>query len=208
MGSGTALQPWDDAALTARLLEVVCALPRVRLDRLDAPAMPGCYLQFFATERVEPALGALVASGRYVAYVGVASRSLRERVGRYRQSIDGLDAVREDDVSLAVLPCASTASARFAEAALIERLEPVLNGLGWGSKPQGARRAGQRCSPVDALFPGRRWAAVASSIDQARARMQVVAALAALDPCGPRWPALVDGVTPRPARHLRLASSG
>jgi len=184
------MQPWDDAVMTDQLVDLVLTLPRERLDRIETPRAPGCYLQFFASGTVEPVLGGLIASGVYVAYVGVASRSLRERVGRYRRAVEGLD-LDEQDIYLALLPCSSTASARFAEAALIDRLDPLLNGLGWGSRPPGATRAG-RCSPVDALLPGRSWAPPASPVDDARARMQVVSHLARLDPGGIRWDPLPE----------------
>jgi len=87
------------------------------------------------------------------------------------------------------MPCASTASARWAEAALIAQLDPLLNGLGFGARPPGSTRR-QRCSAFDALLPGRRWAQHPTLIDQARAQLQVVSHLARLDPSGPRWPAL------------------
>ena len=191
------MQPWDDGAMTAALMKLVPTLPRVRLDEIQPPNQPGCYLQFFDTEAVKEVLGETIASGRYPAYVGVAACSLRERVGRYRQSVDGLDCLREREIHLALLPCASAAAALYSERVLIDRLHPVLNGTGWGSKVPGANRTSQRCSPVDALFPGRRWATAPSLRDRAMALMRVVESLATLGPETPRWPAL--GRSPREA---------
>lgn len=193
------LQPWDDAVMTRDLLALVLELPRVRLSELrDAPTVPAAYLVFFATTSVEPTLDPLVSTGQYCAYAGVCSHNARERINRYRQSIRGIDAFDEDDIFIAILPCASTASARFCEAALIESLDPVWNGLGFGAKVPGSTRSRQQISPIDALFP-RRWAPSASLVDTARAQLQVLSNLTRRDPNGPRWPALV------PTRELGRA---
>lgn len=189
MPKTTICQPWDDRALATRLHGLVMSLPRERLDLVAPPAEPGTYLQFLATPRVESVLGRLNSTGQYCSYVGVASRSLRERIGRYRQTIADIPQIREQDLYLAILPCDSTAAARYCEAELIDWLNPVLNGLGWGSKVPGRTRRG-RCSASDALLPGRPWAPAPSLVDQAKARMQVLEHLAALEPGGPRWPAL------------------
>src|SRR5690606_19657268 len=66
----TAIQPWDDAAMTEGLLELVQQLPRVRLDQLDAPDVPGAYLQFVAASHLRDVLG-VIAEGRYPAYAGL-----------------------------------------------------------------------------------------------------------------------------------------
>lgn len=183
------IEPWDDAAMTESLMNMVCGLPRVRLDRLDAPKSPGAYLQFTAVRQTLPILG-LVADGRYPAYAGVASISLRERLGRYRQNLRGVENLTESDIYIALLPCSSAGSALFAEAALIEQLNPLLQRFGWGAKMPGDKRGGTKCSAFDALVPGRRWAPTPTLIDQACAQLRVVAYLAALDPAGPRWPSL------------------
>lgn len=185
-----AMQPWDEAPMRRDLVRVLKRLPRERLDRVagtDLPSAAGCYGQWFSTPAVEPALGALVATGRYIGYLGVAS-NLRERIGRYRQSIRGVTTIREQDIWIAVLPCTSLASALFAERAGIDELSPPLQGMGWGSKMPGSNRKEQ--SPVDALFPGRRWASPTDRVAEAKARLQVLSCLINLDPSGPRWPAL------------------
>jgi len=202
-----ALQPWDEAPMRHRLMRVLRKLQRVRLDLLTPaaiPSMPGVYTQWFATRTVEPVLGCLVAEGRVAAYQGVAAVSLRERIGRYRQSLAGT-AIGEHEVFVAVLPCASRASALFAEAALIDELQPPLLRLGWGAKAPGGNRREQ--SPVDALFPGRRWAAPVSLVAQADARLQVLSRLAVLDPAGPRWPRLPDAVSPAEDPHDHTESA-
>jgi hypothetical protein len=190
------IQPWDEVPMRRALVRSLRRLPRVRLDLLtDLPSVPGCYLQFFAAPAVEPVLGKLVAGGQYPAYLGVASVSLRDRIGRYHQTIRGIEAVRAEDIHVAVLPCTSAASAHFAESAGIEELSPLLNGLGWGSKMPGLNRREQ--SPVDAIFPGRQWASPADPITQARVRLRVLSSLIQTDPSGPRWPALpVAGPAP------------
>lgn len=189
MGMTPAMQPWDEGPMRRDLLTVFECLPRERLDRLvDLPSVPGCYAQWFATPAVEPVLGSIIATGRYPAYLGVASSSLRERIGRYRQTIRDIASIGERDIYIAVLPCASAASALFAERAGIDELDPPLQGTGWGSKVPGSNR--QEQSPVDALFPGRRWAVTPSLLEQARARLLVLSRLIKLDPQGPRWPVL------------------
>lgn len=190
MTKTTTLQPWDEAPMRRDLVRVLTRLPRARLDLIaaaDLPSAAGCYGQWFATPAVEPVLGRLVASGRYIGYLGVAS-NLRERIGRYRQSIRGITAIREQDIWIAALPCTSLASALFAERAGIEELSPPMQGMGWGSKVPGSNRKEQ--SPIDALFPGRRWSSPTDRVTEAKARLQVLSCLINLDPAGPRWPAL------------------
>lgn len=209
MTTSEVLHPWDDGAMTRRLLRVVPRVVRCRLDEVDVAAVPGVYVTFFASRQVEPKLGPLVAQGRYPSYVGVAASSLADRIGRHRATLRAVDDIDESDTYVAVVPCASTASARYAESALIDRLHPVLNGLGFGARPPGSTRR-QRCSAFDALFPGRQWAQRPTLIDQARAQLQVVSHLARLDPGGLRWPALVDNHKDRrgPSRPNRRDRSG
>jgi len=180
--------------MVSDLIRVVTDLPRVKLSNIDPTPVPGCYLQFMASRELGPPMGPfdeVVATGRYPAYAGLASKSLRERIGRYRQTIRGLETVTASTIFLAVLPCSSAASARFCEEVLIRRFGPVLNGLGWGSKVPGSRRSAQACSPVDALLPGRRWAQPASPVEVACAHLQVLANVAVRDPGGHRWDPLV-----------------
>lgn len=190
MPNTTSLQPWDEAPMRRDLVRVLLGLPRQRLDRLsDLPSTPGCYVQWMATPAVEPTLGRLVACGRYPAYLGVAAGSggIRERLGRYRQSIRGTS-LRECDIHIAVMPCTSAASALFAERVALEEIPVPLTGMGYGSKPPGTNRREQ--SPVDALLPGRRWASPADRLTEAKARLRVLTWMINLDPNGPRWPAL------------------
>lgn len=90
--------PWDDDAMTRRLLHVVPRLERQRLDVADVGRVPGIYLTFFASPRIEPLLGRLVAHGIYPSYVGVAAASLRERIGRHRRHRRARDLHRGDAV--------------------------------------------------------------------------------------------------------------
>lgn len=184
--------------MAADLLAAVRTLPRLVLtDAADAaPKSPGVYLQFAASRRPEVAdlLGPLVSCGRYPLYVGSAHQSAA-RLRRYLQSLANLPGVDVDELHVAVLPCETAASALFAEACLLNGpVRGVMNSIGgWGSKVPGSRRKQQTSSPVDALFPpGRRWTRPPSHIDQIRARCQMIAALAAIDPSGPRWPPLIE----------------
>lgn len=185
------MQPWDEAPMRRDLVRVLKRLPRERLDRLTdlPPSTRGIYVQWFATPAVEPILGRLIASAQYPCNIGVAAGrgGLRERIGRYRQSIRGTT-LREQDIWIATMPCSSAASALFAESVGLEEVPVPLAGSGFGAKPPGSNRREQ--SPFDALFPGRRWAAQADLLDQAKARLKVLTWMINLDPGGPRWPAL------------------
>lgn len=190
MPNSAVKQPWDEAPMRRDLVEALHHLPRERLDRLvDLPSSPGCYLQWTVTPVVESTLGHLVATGQYPSYLGVATVNLRERVGRYRQNIRGTS-LRERDIYVAVLPCSSAASALFAERAGLDEIPVPLTGMGFGSKALGANRTEQ--SPIDALFPGRRWASPADLVAQAKARLKILTWLINLAPDGPRWPALLN----------------
>jgi hypothetical protein len=184
------IQPWNERAMRRNLLRTVRSLQRIPLSHIEPPAMPGCYLQFFANDALADRVGFLAASGQSCAYVGAGAQNLRERIRRHRSTVDGMPTLSTDDVYVAVLPCVSTASAAFAEAVLIEALSPVLNGLGWGSRPPGAGRSGQRVSPIDALLGGRSWASAASASDVANARLLVFRHLALDLGTTLRWPPL------------------
>jgi hypothetical protein len=192
MGTARALQPWNERNMRRKLLRTVRSLPRVPLSAVDPPSMPGCYLQFFANVALADSVGFLAASGQACVYVGVGARNLRARIRRHRSTVEGMPSLSTDDVHVAILPCASTASAAFAEAVLIQALSPVLNGLGWGSRPPGAGRSGQRVSPIDALLGGRSWAPAASTDDVANARLLVLRHLALDLGTSLRWPALTQ----------------
>lgn len=183
--------------MSAELFHVLRDQPRIRLRDVRPHAGPGAYAHVLGvgTDRTEviDTFSPLLARGRYPVYVGQA-QCLRERQGRYRQGLCSIPAFGEDDVWVALLPCSSTASAAFAEAALVDTLDPLGNRLGgWGSRWPGPNRTEQKSSPLDALFPGRGWVRPAEPRDRLRALATVVGYLAELDPAGPRWPALPAG---------------
>lgn len=208
--------PWNDSMMRQRLLSVTAALPRTPLAEIEPPKEPGVYLQFLATpdhrfddrRRLVPGLravfGTAVATGILPCYAGVATVDLSERIGRYRKSLAGITAIDEHSLYIAVLPMPSAASALFAERALIDAYDPVLNGTGWGSKVPGGGRPGRRSSPIDALISGREWASKISEPDRALAHARVVAKLARRGNDAPRWPALCSA---RDAAHDVAATS-
>lgn len=175
---------WDEQALLDRLMGSVLQLDRQRLSAIEAPALPGVYLQFVASASLTPILGPLVSSGRFPAYVGVAA-DLCERLDRYRRNLADMTTLTERDLYVALLPLQSISSARYSESLLIDHLNPPLQGMGWGSKHPGPHRTEQ--SPIDALLPGRRWAKPAPPAAVASARLRVLSKLLSLDPAGPRW---------------------
>lgn len=189
MGDPRPIEPWDSDQMAQDLVSLVWQLPRERLDRVDPPGMPGAYIQWFAAPSMAALFGPFVASGRYPAYHGVAYLSLRERLSRYSLAMRGTP-LTSRDLWVTLIPCASTASAVFAESCLHERLPAPLNGLGWGSKVPGRRRAGQRCSPIDALIPGRAWAPPVTRADEALARLRVLLWALRVPPTGEWWPPL------------------
>jgi len=213
----TALQPWDDAQMARDLMHLVPTLPRQALSSLrpaDTPSGPGAYLQFMAaSEDLVPVLGAIVASGRYVLYAGLA-KDLRERMGRYRVALRRTGKLTEGGLWVALMPCASLASAAFAEAALISGLSPIMNAIGgWGSQAPGTKRSGQRVSDADCLI-GHWWSRPPSLLEVARARLRVAAHLAQM-PDQPRWPALLPegggqaaAARTAPGQELRLLRGG
>ncbi len=176
------------------LLAALLALPRTPLLTTEFPAGAGLYLHWIGSTRPDmiERLG-VAAQGEVPAYCGSTGTGLRARQGRHKLNLADLPGVDLNEIWVSTLPCASRASALFGEAVVLDRLRPPLNSLGgWGSMTPGRRRAGQVASPVDAFWaPGRSWARPPSLTDQIRARCQVIAALARIDPAGPRWPKLV-----------------
>lgn len=184
---------WDERSMIDRLVAAVLGLQRVRLDETtELDDHPGVYLQWFATRSptIRFALTDTIALGRFPAYAGVAAVSLRERMSRYRRRVAELDAIDSNEVYVATLTLPSAASAKWAEAALHEWLNPPLQGTGWGSKPPGSHRKEQ--SPIDAILHGRHWARPASLNAELSARLQILERLLSLDPAGPRWEPLVS----------------
>ncbi len=196
------LQPWDDGEMAKDLLDLVVTLPRHPLPEVatNGPTLPGGYLHWVSSDHPD-VVGLLgpTARAEIPAYAGLASRNLRARQSRYRQSLTGMRAISENDIHVTVIPCATTASAAFAEMVLLEAYRPVLNALGgWGAKVPGARR-NPRVSLVDALWPGRGWTHEADPLRRVQAMLTVVANRAERDPAGPRW----EPIEPR--RSLSLA---
>lgn len=202
MAGTRGIEPWDADAMAEALVALVRELPRERLDRIQAPAQPGAYVQWLAGGSLREVFGPLVATGRYPAYHGVAHLSLRERLGRYKLAMRGTK-LSPADIWVTVVPCSDTASAVFAEQCLQARLPAPMNGLGWGAKVPGSRRRG-RVSPIDAVVPGRAWAPRATLMDEARARVRIASWSLRVAPGASVWPPLpaADGHA-RGERHLR-----
>jgi hypothetical protein len=207
MDSNQGLQPWNDRKLTRDLLGTVRALERRPYEGARVPAVPGVYAMFTATQR--PSMVDLftetVAHGMLPCYVGSSGTNVRARLMRYRQILRDLPGFDLSEIWISVLPCDSRAAALYAEAALLDSpVAPVLNRVGgFGSMTPGARRRSQRSSPIDALFaPGRQWVRPPTIVDQVRARCTLLAALAEIDPSGPRWPSLVS------TRQLAAVTAG
>lgn len=188
MPDGRGIEPWDAEEMAVALVDLVRKLPRERLDCVQAPSAPGAYIQWLAVPSMVNVFGQLVATGQYPAYHGVAYSSLRERLGRYALGMRGTE-LSTSDIWVTLVPCSATTSAVFAERCLQERIPAPMNGLGWGAKVPGSRRHG-RCSPIDALVPGRAWAPPATRIDEALARLRLVAWALRLRPATPLWPPL------------------
>lgn len=192
-------RPWwdDDQALEAALFERVPQLERHRLDRCPAPQRCGAYLLFLAAPRLVPVLGAVIALGQLPCHIGKA-QNLAERGGRYRR-MDFVE-LAPDQLWIAMLPTASIGAAAHCEALLQRRYKPIFTGWGFSSQMCGSRRR-PRPSLADSLLGPRSWVTTQPSpIEEACARLRVVACLARLDPTGDRWPALAaeQGAVPNP----------
>lgn len=191
-------RPWDDPRTENELMEWVMRRPRARYDRLTPEDQPGAYM-FFAAGAVET-LGPL-GTACFPVYVGSASDSLKERLSRYGRSLWGIEGLDSEHLWVLTVPCRSHAGAVWCEAVLMEELRPFFNGKGFGSKMPGSRRALQRCSVFDGIFPGRKWAREVPLNVQADARLQLVNYLATLMPAEPRWsPIMPSRLTSPPAK--------
>lgn len=175
------MEPWDEAELARRLLEVVHTRERRPLEEVPEPG-PGAYALFGSPWR--PGL----ADGTIPIYIG-SCRSLAERHARHRRSLE--EAGLTSSLRLLTLPTSSTASAAFAERLLIELYRPAWNVhvRGFGNRTPGARRSG-RISSWDAAFPGRCWAVAPTPIERAVGLVDVAMAAVAPRAAGRPWPPL------------------
>jgi len=201
------VEPWDDRELRDECVAVALSLPREPFLKARPPRSPGVYVHLLTArddrllsvrdgEAPLPALGA-VGTGRVPFYVGSAA-DLHARALRYKTAW-GWHAELMRALSVVHFPTRSWGSALLAEQLLIEGLQPVGLGTGWGNKRPGAGRPGGTASAArlglpransvaDALFyPGRSWAATVSSIERVSAQLHVLSHLARLDPRSPRW---------------------
>jgi Eco29kI restriction endonuclease len=181
-----AIQAWDENKLAGRLVELVLRLPRAPLAGSPLPDRPGGYLLFAAGPI--PELG-LLQTGTAALYGG-RCRSLRERQRRHLLT---LEETGVDPSSIAVLgfPTVSGPSATYVEALLLDRCRPVWNRLGgFGCRTPGSRRAKQKTSNFDCIFPGRYWAQPPTLAEQATARLELGRLLVEPGSIVELWPAL------------------
>lgn len=185
---------WDDTTMAEEVLRRIQGIDRVPLPSIDPPSQPGTYVVWLGSTRPElhEVFGSLIARGEVPVYAGCGQR-LRARVFRYRQSLRRLAGIDLSELYVGLLPCATHASAAFTERVLLDRTSLLFADLGgFGAKVPGSRRTEQAASALDSLlFLGRGWTRRPSPVDMIRARAQVLAHLARLDPAGPRWPSLV-----------------
>lgn len=135
--------------LTSRLL---CA-PRVALATAAAPPAAGVYgLRYHGTHPKYCGLD----SHRFV-YVGRGTY-LPERISSHVRSLREVHDLQLVDFSVVLVALDSVVHAEVAESLLIGAFDPIWCRDGWrgfGSRPQGSGRAGQRPTDWDRHHPGR-----------------------------------------------------
>lgn len=161
MSPATAITPipggrWDELDIEAVVLDEAMRSPKQPLDSSERwERTPGIYFVFY---RGALAPYSAVADATYPVYIGSA-QDLGERFRRHRRNTAAVVSLHGGR-DLLLLPAVlhSHAAARYVEALLVQRLEPCWNQTwlsGFGSRPQGATRAGQVPPPWNALHPGR-----------------------------------------------------
>lgn len=200
------MRPWDDP-MVDESIEAALDADRIPLTLAVGCSGPAAYLLFLAADRNGSALPAAapvgrtdgrisalygpIADGTFPYYTGSA-KSLRERLGRHRRNLGGLDGIDVAHFWVAAIPTSTFAWALFVEANLkligAPGDSPRLAGL--GSRTVGRHRRGGTPSPFSTIHPGRpNWTARPSKVARARAAVNVARQLADL-PRGPRWPPL------------------
>ncbi len=132
------------------------------------PSGPGVYALSYTGSVVDSLRN--FSANRSILYIGTGM--LRERRRAHVQSLQEAKDLNVDEFELRVIPYATHCEADLAEQLLIDALRPAWNQehfKGFGSGVQGAaRRASQRPSAWDVMFPGRRHRAQPTAADSMR----------------------------------------
>lgn len=144
---------FDDAAVQQSLVaEVLAAFPWP-IAAADATPTAGVYGLRYAGDH--PSYQRLTRLD--FIYIGKATY-LPERVSSHAKSLNEAHDLDIEHFTISLVPLASVIHAQVAEHLLIGAFDPLWCRRGWtgfGSRPQGAGRAGQRPTDWDLRHPGR-----------------------------------------------------
>lgn len=153
---------WNERSALVAVIDELLHRPRDPLTTGSSHTGPGLYAVFYRRHRrkeqgdkATPGTAALeqVAAATWPVYVGSAI-SVRERHNRHLTNAAHLVDIDADELWTLALPLPSHAAALYAEALVIDALQPVWNEYwcrGFGSRDQGSTRTGQAPSPFALL---------------------------------------------------------
>ena len=167
-------EPWREAELAEKVVEITRSLPRRPLSE-PAPAGPGVYGLYVASSR---AIWGPAGTGTSCSYIGSAV-NLAPRLGRHRTSFREAEGVEPAEIWFSAWVTPSWGAALYGEYLLVSALRPILNVdlPGLGSQRPGTTRRGKP-SPFDCVFP-RSWVRQPTPIETGAAAVRLVAALGA-----------------------------
>lgn len=153
---------WDERSALIAILDELLHRPRDPLTTGSSRTGPGLYAVFYRCRRTgprrldsTPGTAALeqVDAATWPVYVGSAL-SVRERFNRHLTNAAHLIDIEPGELWTLELPLRSHAASLYAEALVIDALQPVWNQYwcrGFGSRDQGPTRTGQAPSPFSRL---------------------------------------------------------
>lgn len=144
---------FDDVTVQADLVALALCLETQPLPDVRSPRQSGVY--------------GLRYRGRHVAYTGLRGHEpiyvgkavhLPERLSSHHRSLSEAVDLDPNDFLVWIIATASLLHAEVGDRLLVGAFDPLWNRVGWrgfGSRPQGGGRAGQRPTEWDRRHPGR-----------------------------------------------------
>lgn len=150
---GVGLRLFDDTTLQMDLIALVFRLETQPLPDVRAPRQSGVYgLRYRGRHAAYTELGE-----HEPIYVGKAAH-LPERLSSHHRSLSEAVDLDPNDFVVWIIATTSLLHAEVAERLLVGAFDPLWNRGGWrgfGSRPQGGGRSGQRPTEWDRRHPGR-----------------------------------------------------
>jgi hypothetical protein len=144
---------FDDTTLQLDLVALAFRLETQPLPDVRAPRQSGVYgLRYGGRHEAYAGLG-----DHESIYIGKAAH-LPERLSSHHRSLSEAVDLDPNDFVVWIIATASLLHAEVAERLLVGAFDPLWNRVGWrgfGSRPQGGGRAGQRPTEWDRRHPGR-----------------------------------------------------